>query len=157
MTRPRPWHRSRLFWLGLPILIFLLWAWFLLDSYWLLRWTRPLGHTQLSYQAGAIFIDHITIEPPPPGGPISIEYNPPGAQGFTHQTGPVSRLQRKYFTWPLSHQFAPTFPGSPYHLTRKITLPFWLLVPLYLTTWLTTLALWQRRKHRLANTPTPSP
>ena len=155
MTHPRPWHRSRLFWLGLPGLLFLLWAWFLLDSYWLVRWTRPFGYTQVAYQTGAIFINHSFIDSPNSRIPVGIDPYLPSAQGFIQQTGPVSRAHRNYFTWPPSHRVANTFANTPDHYTRRITIPFLLLVPLYLALWLTTLLLWQRRKHRHLLEKTP--
>ena len=151
MTRARPWHRSRLFWLGLPGILFLLWAWFLLDDYWLVRWTRQFGSTQIACQAGAIVLTHSTIEIPPPDSQVTVDPYPPSAQGFTQQTGPVSRAHRKYFTWPLEHKVVPTFAGAPNYHSRQITLPFWFLVPVYLAAWLTTLYFWQRRRSSLTS------
>jgi hypothetical protein len=126
---PRPFYRSTLFWLGLPGLLFLLWAWWV--SYGHTSWAGFMGPRPwwIGQAAGEVVAawnrrgspelwnfaaDYLEI-------PVS---NPPG-----------------WHRWPREPIFRPGF--------RCVVIPYYAVILAYVTTWLLTLAWWQRRKSRL--------
>ena len=60
----RPWYRSRLFWLGLPGLLFLLWAWLAFtDSVIQWRWSRlfPAAEVCLANGGGQLSVSSASM------------------------------------------------------------------------------------------------
>ena len=148
MNAPSPWHRSRLFLLGALGLLFLLCAWFISNRAAIMGWDTETNSFQIEYQPGALIARWNSF-----GETVDGVTWANAETGFTREFSTVSPANRQYFSWPLSweHQDEGQLPFS------KLTIPLWFLTPLYLALWLTTLALWQRRKHRLAKAPTAPP
>ena len=153
----RPWYRSRLFWLGLPGLVFLLWAWvnsnfvrhtvFLRDSALnstqgkLLWWGSDSDGTRIveldsrtgevtigTLGAGEMFFGSCVFPVP---GDVDSEPVEPGEQSWF----PAPR-------W----QFVDLNAATWY---RLIVLPYWLLTAGYAAILAFGLHRWQRRKLRL--------
>lgn len=125
---PRPFYRSRIFWLGLPGLLFLLWGWKgCSESAKGIAWR----HNDFAAFASTF------------SGEISVgKDNGDGrSQGYRSWNVLVDQ--------PDSGPLAPEIIRDPSVAGVLIDLPVWLLLVGYLVTWLLTLALWQRRKARL--------
>jgi hypothetical protein len=132
---PRPIHRSRLFWLGLPALIFLTWVWL---------GTRPhLAWAQKGTPAALVLL-----------GTDSGTYR----IAWTRRLSPTIRFTSTGFKKLIATQEpAPLFPTAFSHLTdesprtrrtSEIRIAHWLAVAIYLVLWLTACALWQHRKRQ---------
>jgi hypothetical protein len=163
----RPWYRSRLFWLGLPGLLFLCWAWNHSNSTRVMTHLGPSsgwagsGHgnflwfrvrTQGDELIGLDLRNGQASEEP--GGP---EYFNSSSAKFA-----VSRFHTTV-TSPLSPA-PPWFPvphGRAERLAAGtslfVSLPYWLLIAGYAALWLGGLACWQRRKVRLLKRHTSPP
>lgn len=136
----RPWYRSRLFWLGLPGLVFLLWLWLAKADQIIY-----LGHTRITRAgapttrwigAGAGSIYQITY---------SNHFDPSLKRGFHWGLDPDGPLT-----------YIPLRPFGIYHKTvdpgeyRETRLAWWVVISAYTAVWLGTVAGWQRRKARLS-------
>jgi hypothetical protein len=152
-----PWYRSRLFWLGLPGLVFLLWAWvnsnfvrhtvFLRDSALnstqgkLLWWGSDSDGTHdvlLDYRTG-----EVTVATIGPG-----ELYMAGCVFLTTgdvDSEPVEPGEQSWFPVP-RWQFVDLNAATWY---RLIVLPYWLLTAGYAAILAFGLHRWQRRKLRL--------
>ncbi len=152
---PRPFYRSRLFWLGLPGLVFLLWAWgrsnllrtrMFLPPGWVcstqgkLLWYQPAEAEDrvvtVDYREGDLSMtpDEYFVTRncfPPPRGHTTTE--------------PLLTTERRWFPPPRSRS-EPLDADSGY---RFFSLPYWMLTSSYLGVWLGGVCLWQRRKARL--------
>ena len=150
----RPWHRSRLFWLGIPGLLFLLWAWrssnltchqLTLGSWQLtstqgkaLAWSMQadIGHDLwLDYHTAEVFTEWIAPNSPP-RAPIIV----PMAAAY-----PIPPDQQCWF--PAAKWQAVDLNAGTYH--RLLVLPYWLLAGGYAVGWTGVMVAWQRRKARL--------
>jgi hypothetical protein len=135
----RPWHRSRLFWLGLPGLVFMLWLAKARESL-SLHHTGITGHresTRRSIGTSDGLIYQATSR-------TSFAVSGPEEIGFH---GSVEALDPE----------RPTcyFPLRPFGIIREneyreIWLAWWAAIPAYAAVWLGALAGWQRRKARLS-------
>jgi hypothetical protein len=124
---PRPFYRSRLFWLGLPGLVFLLWSW----------WDSVGENKGVAWTSGGV------------GTFAYISYSVIGVgtdSGGRHYEGLTP--------WKNGGLSKPAFP-SPVILREpradliSFEVPLWLLILLYLVAWPLTLGWWQRRKSRI--------
>lgn len=132
MVTPRPFYRSRAFWLGLPGLAILLWGWWVSTGY--VSWARVLGADQfLIGQCG--------------GGAYAIwdlGGSPDGWDGWEFVVGHEKMSARE--VRQLKAELAGRETNSNYHY---FSIPYYWPVLAYTATWLLTLAWWQRRKSRL--------
>jgi hypothetical protein len=160
----RPWHRSRLFWLGLPGLVFLLWAWgesnvvrlkTLVEPGWgwvwssqgKLCWHDVNGDTSdwevtVDYREGSLSVR--------PQEEFVIACGFPAPRGYIGRT-PVMIAERRWFPPPRWEAVQLDASSS----CRLVSLPYWLLTGSYAGLWLGGLSGWQRRKARLMKIPPP--
>ncbi len=127
---PRPFYRSRLFWLGLPGLVFLLWAWWFSMGYF--------SHVDFSgkYEWGIS----------QSAGNVVAIWNSGGMPNwdgvfFDHGQWSVESARAWQMTLNESRETHPAF--------RYVIVPYYAVVLAYVAVWLLTLAWWQRRKSRL--------
>ena len=129
----RPWYRSRLFWLGLPGLVFLLWL------------SSACPPRLLMMERG----DHAY------GMAVGVD---DGVRLFSLESKDGGFSRSLYFDDPSSLQKVP--PGPPIRFTNAGSnkafgftrtdgvVAYSLVIPLYLVFWIGPLAGWQRRKAR---------
>ena len=137
--QPPPIHRSRLAWLALPGLIFLLWAWLNDPAYYNFAGITLGDHTLMLLDDGGL-------------ATIDLHIYPPGqwtAPGFFHD-----RWQNEGLTGFLPPAFRFENKTTPYHTGFSLHLSYWLLTLLYLATLTATHLGWSRRHARLATTAT---
>jgi hypothetical protein len=139
---PRPFYRSRLFWLGLPGLIFLMWVWLGMRSY--LGWAQK-GYPSILVLAGTEsgtyhLAWHRRLSP-------AIQFTSTGLKTVTATQEP-----------------APLFPAAfgyqsdeslGIRRSTEIRIAHWLAVAIYLALWLTACGLWQRRKRLVLENHAP--
>jgi hypothetical protein len=133
----RPWCRSRLFWLGLPGLLFLLWGsvdWSAPRSF-----TAQIGDFRLTIGSGAR-TTRITCMTAPAGSGFAIA----GRTG-TPASDLISPLPQAVRLSKVD------LPRGSRFVSLKVA--YWFLVLLYLPLWLGGLAGWQRHKRRLLQAP----
>lgn len=128
----RPWYRSRLFWLGLPGLVFLCFSWGRgganTTSIW---WSGSRGALTLCDDNQRLEISWIE-----------------GLKGFGFQIQSDSAHPEVDALHRLSPLQVRRFPE--YHFPKvSVLVAYWMLLLLYLVVWLGALAGWQRRKARL--------
>ena len=126
---PRPFYRSRLFWLGLPGLVFLLWGWWLSTGHWSEVGSEAGIYWGIGQLGGEVYA-FWDLNGPPDWG--QFESANPGP-GLTK----VGDLKR---TLAVMREIYPTY--------RSVFIPYYWLILAYTAAWLLTLALWQRRKSR---------
>jgi hypothetical protein len=148
----RPWYRSRLFWLGLPGLLFLLWGW-LADPLAVSGVTVTLGDYRLTVGDWSR-VGRISWEVYGSGGRLSAQ----GIRTFSGRLGgsvPVDEGEvRDRQAFPPAFRYEVQEDHStPVGLRRipQVRVAYWLLLLLYLPAWGALLAGWQRRKSRLLN------
>lgn len=139
----RPWYRSRLFWLGLPGLLFMLWLWLVKADY-----SFSFSYTAITGPAKSTTRSIIT-------------HNGTIYQGTSWDSGPG----RSGFRWSAVHRPRPVFkvPDRPFEIERgttdgpgghseyrEIWLAWWVAVSAYTAVWLGSVAGWQRRKAQLS-------
>lgn len=127
--KPRPFYRSRLFWLGLPGLVFLLWGWWISTGN--LSWTGFLG-------AGSWMIGQI-------GGEVFAMWDSDGGPDWgsffvRHAETTGKEAQEWTDSMVAESERRPSF--------SLVFIPYYWPVLAYTATWLLTLAWWQRRKAR---------
>jgi hypothetical protein len=133
---PRPFYRSRLFWLGLPGLIFLMWVWLGTRPYFV--WTQK-GYPSVIVLAGT------------DSGTYRLAWHRRLSSAIQFSSTGLRTVTSTQEPGPL---FPPAFgyqsdesPGI--RRSTEIRLSHWLAVAIYLAVWLTACGLWQRRKRRL--------
>lgn len=123
-----PFHRSWLFWLGLPALLFLGWLWWIAPP----RMLKIGGGSYLQTLAYSDALEIVVVDSPSPFR-------------WRTQTGKAHESDR-------AHPFKPVFKVQrmKFHSTRYTYLSMrpWLPIAAYVTLWLGALALWLRRKSR---------
>ena len=163
----RPFYRSRLFWLGVPGVVFLLWGWW--DSerhYTEVSWVKPRSFVAAYQHEGriALLVTEETHSAAFRGPRIQFarEDDLPIWRGGINEvlfeddsefserfeaarSGPFPGLFRRRWSFPYwpSPSFAGSLPWLPY---REWGADFWLVVSGYTALWLGTVAGWQRRK-----------
>lgn len=157
----RPWYRSRLFWLGIPGFLFLLWAWrssnftghqLTLGSWELystqgkvLAWSKQSdieNDFHLDYRTAEVFVEWIA-----PNTPTRARMIVPLAAAY-----PIPPGEQCWFAAPRWRSLT----LNPNAFYRLRVLPYWLLTGGYAALWLGGLAAWQRRKERLSRSPLAS-
>jgi hypothetical protein len=135
----RPWYRSRLFWLGMPCLLFLFWGWFAKSRVW--GEVKVGGHRlAIGNTEGQL---RILFTGSSHGFVIA------GRQGTDHQARETSLL-------PSAIKLTVIDFSSGWRLTN-LKLAYWFLLLLYVTAWSIWLVAWQRRKARLLKAPAEPP
>jgi hypothetical protein len=158
----RPFYRSRLFWLGIPGLLFLLWAWrnsnvvrieALVQPGWVWSSQGKLCWHEVDAATGAweVTVDYregtLSVRPKEE---FVIVCGFAAPRGFISRT-PVMIAERRWFP-PPRWEAVQLDASSSY---RLISLPYWLLTGSYLGLWLGGLSAWQRRKARLMKIAPP--
>ena len=137
----RPWYRSLLFLLGIPGLVFGVWAWGLM----------PTPRLSLSYSTSRnqLFVspsEHKVISicqrsfsrtSTEPRGFIIYPYNLAADRAGDGTGGPPA------FRWE-------TLEFEPGVMVRHVFIAYWAIVALYTAAWILALVGWQRRKRRIA-------
>jgi hypothetical protein len=136
-----PWYRSRLFWLGIPGLVFMLWLWLAKAresfSFRHTGITGPRESTSRSIGTSDGLIYQATVR-------SSFGVSGPHEIGFH---GSLEALESERPTCYL--------PLRPFGIIREneyreIWLAWWAVIPAYTVVWLGAVACWQRRKSRLS-------
>jgi len=141
----RPWYRSRLFWLGLPGLVFMLWLW-------------------LAKADQRLFFGHNAITGPNEQSTRSIGSSDGVILQSTSRNdfhgGKLPVLGFRGFKAGLDRDEPVTyFPVRPFGIiskatyqseTRGIWVAWWVVISAYTAVWLGAVAGWQRRKARLS-------
>ncbi len=126
---PRPFYRSRLFWLGLPGLVFLLWAWWLSTGHYSGAGFGGGNNWVIGQMGGEVFAQWVSTSGPD-WGEFGVEHR--------EMTGEDAQDVKEMFVF--MNGCSPAF--------RAIFIPYYWPVIAYTATWLFSLALWQRRKSR---------
>ncbi len=142
----RPWYRSRLFWLGLPGLVFLLWLWLAKA-----RQSFTFGHNAITGTAESTSrwistsdgsIHQTTYKNSGTGWPPGFHWHGFHGSGAGFDPGkPVTYFPLR----PFGIIHATTYYGE----YREIRLAWWVVISAYTAVWLGAVACWQRRKARL--------
>ncbi len=141
---PRPFYRSRLFWLGLPGLVFLLWLWLLFSP------------KAICIDAGQRSFDVLSF-------PSAIEFTTSeDRNAFPSWEVDVWPLEEEdrvdpgdhLFKWDYDERYAGIPAGggsfvSGFWRQHYLSMRPWLPSAAYLVLWLAAVAWWQRRKYRL--------
>lgn len=139
--------RSRLFWLGLPGLIFIAWAWMSPlfsgeGKYFSARWIAPgnfyqgFGATQ-DFHRMQLWL----------GRPYAGIGNPFRQTGITSRSFPFDARRH---SWSVNERGPIWFDwGNPSADSFTIAVDYWLMAPAYLTLWTAAVILWQYRKRRM--------
>ncbi|MEK7953925.1 hypothetical protein [Luteolibacter soli] len=137
-----PWHRSRLFWLGLPALAFLLW----------LGIVQPVTSFTLNWT------DHRLSLGTRDGRFTSILETGRGGFAIAGQTGTAQGISgKRFFPSAFKHSvFNLSSAPGPYRLTT-LFIAAWFVALLYLILWSALLLVWQRHKARLLESTSNSP
>ncbi len=135
---PRPFYRSRLFWLGLPGLVSLSWM-SLGDPGRLSMVEVRLGDHTLRF-TDRLRVAQIRTEIPKnvPLGNLGIRYISPRNAKTSESPG----------LFPRAMQYSGWYSGRR-QSSGDASIAYWFLTALYLSSWLAILAIWQRRKSRL--------
>ena len=141
-TMIRPWYRSRLFWLGLPGLVFMGWLWLAkADQSFFFSHTAITGPTESTTRSigakdGSIY-QRTSWNSYGVGGRVGFHW-----RGF-HGSGRSTYFPRRPFG---------IVRVTTYHVghDREIALAWWVVVSAYTAAWLGAVAGWQRRKARLS-------
>jgi hypothetical protein len=142
----RPWYRSRLFWLGLPGLVFLLWLWLaqagqvFAFGHHAINGTSESTLRTIGASEGSIY-------------QITTRYHYGlGARhgfhwrGFNDSGAGLAPKRGTYFPRPFAIIRRPLWRREH----REIRLAWWVAVFAYTAVWLGAVAVWHRRKARLS-------
>lgn len=141
---PRPFYRSRLFWLGLPGLVFLLWV-LVPGRASEVTWVRASDSFSISREDGSIRGTYQRF---------MIRRGHPTLDFLLPPTGFSSRSHAD----SVGTIFAPAFEmvgGRGATHFDSVSMGCWFMLILYLAAWLGFLLWWQRRKSRLMKLQTP--
>lgn len=137
----RPWYRSRLFWLGLPGLVFMLWLWlakagqsFDVGYTWNI-WPAETTTRSIGISDGSLY-QVTNTNSYGATGPPTVGFH--GSEVGLDPDEPVTY-----------------FPHRPFGLIReddywKTWLAWWVVISAYTAVWLGAVAGWQRRQARLS-------
>ena len=157
----RPFYRSRLFWLGVPGLVFLMWAWW--DSGGNttgVRWYRGREFLRAEVGVGHLELSR-TTELKPRKRIILNPFAVSRDELYEEETDrTVRRRDRQWDFRPAFERPQPESvdPFEPMFKVSGIGIAVWMIVLSYLVLWLGTVWAWQRRKARLLklrNAPSP--
>jgi hypothetical protein len=135
-----PWYRSRLFWLGLPGLLFLLWTWLGCSIAGWVGWMTDDYFPIVGHYDGSISVEWMEdlgmgFEFGDKG--LRWDYVPNGERGLW---SPAAQFQRK------------EEPGT--QRRTRLMIADWTMVLAYLSAWWLIYRWWQRRKARLLKVST---
>ncbi|MEK7951564.1 hypothetical protein [Luteolibacter soli] len=137
-TRPG-FTRLLSFWLGLPLLLFLFWAWWDSTRFLsLIECQRPSDKFEFSSFMGRIQVGHYPTDP----------Y---GSTKWDFDHMPLSKLR-------FDRDMEAAFPRYLTLRANSLAIAHWFLISLYAAAWLGSSFLWHRRKLRLmtaASAPPP--
>ncbi|MCW1883904.1 hypothetical protein OKA04_04140 [Luteolibacter flavescens] len=134
----RPWYRSRLFWLGVPGFLFLMWAW--TDSNVRVTQFNCEGREAacvIQSRSGAINFD--------------AQNGDWGEMSFSSHSEPLDGMEERWFPAAFSPETKDDDPFDPVNQPAEVA--YWAIVLGYMMLWGATVAVWQRRKQRLAPKP----
>lgn len=145
----RPWYRSRLFWLGVMGLVFLLWLWVdsmrydtMIDVYWKDHgWGFFSAFSEL--KAGAA-IDPFFV---PTGGLDFEVFRSRVYLGPDVDYTSVDPFENSIWPGTLAEAMFPGALGRP-SAVHTLGLAYWLITLVYLSGWAGSLIVWQRWKRR---------
>jgi hypothetical protein len=141
----RPWYRSRLFWLGLPGLVFLLWLWLIFSPRAICIDAGQRSFDLLSFRS-ALELTTSDDRWAPPAWEIDVFPLDEEAD----RIDPGDHLfKRDYHAWPGEIDVGGVRRLEFFRLDYVSMRP-WLPVAAYLVLWVAALALWQWRKTRLS-------
>ena len=143
---PRPLHRSRLFWLGLPGLVFLLWGWWDSTHYrTIFGRTTATGHVQVQSIGHMVMGIEVRGEGPPWSGSWAFLHLPETMVYADPKTG---RMVNEYRVLPryVAYKNRVYSDGSS---MRRVEVAYWFMVAVYGCAWVSACVVWQRRKRRL--------
>lgn len=149
---PRPVYRSRLFWLGLPGLVFLLWTWWDSGQHFSgVTRQRPSETLEINVAAGRLcMVSYRDLDEGAGHPPAPVQYNVDRRViTASHEAG---ARPRQFDTPRAIERLTGSAEDDPFGVsyeTRGIEVACWLLVLVYLFLWSTALLTWQRRKSRL--------
>jgi hypothetical protein len=151
---PRPFYRSRLFWLGLPGLVFLLWTWWDSGQHFSgVTWQRPSETIEINVAAGRLCM--VSYRDPDEGAgqlPAPVQYSVDRRVMITASLPEAGVRPRQFDTPRAIERLTGSAEDDPFgasYETRGIEVACWLLLLVYLFLWSTALLTWQRRKSRL--------
>jgi phosphatidylglycerophosphate synthase len=142
----RPWYRSRLFWLGLSVLVFFLWSW--ADSQRFESWISKEGRGRILVLRQAEGTVSFLV--------VSYAGSGPAGSGFNAARSKVEA--DPYYEGPAKPRwFGPAFhhwvwdidEGAERQETWEVA--WWVIAAGYLVIWTGILVFWQRRRARLWN------
>jgi hypothetical protein len=148
----RPVHRSRLFWLGLPGLVFLIWTWWDSGQHFAgLTWQRRSETMEINVAAGRLcMVSYRDLDEGAGQLPAPVQYNV--ERRVITASLPDSGARPRQFDTPRAIECltgsAEDDPFEVTYETRGIEVACWLLVLVYLFLWSTALLTWQCRKSR---------
>jgi hypothetical protein len=130
--RERGWWRSRLFWLGMPGLMFLLWGWFAIPrTTATLTWRGVDGYVTLGHASRLAYCYFVP----------SLEKVPPRWQRGATVSTAILEPERTNAVFPRAIQFDLGRRGG-----FNVFVAYWFLIFMYLPLWLGALAVSQRRR-----------
>ncbi len=137
----RPWHRSRLFLLGIPGLVFGVWAWGVMPTP-SLSLSYATGHNQLIVAPSEHKVIAIHQRPLPSSakGPRGFRIYPYNLASVRAGAGTGVPPAFRWETRELD-------PGI---VVRDVFVAYWAVVLLYTAGWIVALVGWQRRKRTMA-------
>lgn len=144
----RRWYHSRLFWIGFCGFVGGLWVWLSPiiageGRYFGARWIAPGNFYQGFGVTQNIHSLEIWM-----GRPYAGFANLGRQTGITNVSFP---FESRRHSWSANEQGPFWFQwGNPSADSFTIAIDYWFLAPSYLITWISTVILWQRRKHRFA-------
>jgi hypothetical protein len=156
----RRFYRSRLFWLGVPGLVFLVWAWWDSGGYVSnARWVRGSSMDDVRVTGGWVGWKRMTHLPPSPLAPIlSVDPFTTGRNVRLEEV-PLAQLctaktMDRQFDVPAGFEVVsrvlPAPSGQGGERTMILRVALWVVVAAYVMMWLGTVFWWQRRKARVA-------
>ena len=142
----RPWYRSRLCWLGIPGLLFLLWI-SLGDPYRYCHFRVRLGEYDVGF-TDRLRHAHLRLNIPKDGTlePLAIEFTKPRIFRSGDDPGLFPRAISRSTGWN----------SRPSRSEVELAIAYWFLTLAYLAVWSVLLMGWQRRKARLQRGLSPA-
>jgi len=135
MPHPRSFYRTRRFWLGLPVLLFLIWAW----------WDSTRFMSVLYFQLPGYSCNLVSLKGSA-GCTCNRNQSPSRMDSWQFHHTPLSEV--RYVL--RNNSFFPRYFSSH---GNRFGVAYWFIITLYGTAWLGTSLLWNRRKVRLMSTP----
>lgn len=151
-----PFSRSRLFWVGLPGMVFLFWAW--KDSSFHSTAVHQYHFGKLSaivHWQGGITLGQVQFSPPRESALFDLKQNRFGLYPANSPITPASGLSFARYAPPnieVEREFFPSFQSGSLSTTSdfwSVFVPHGLLILAYSVLWVTAMLVWQRRKSRL--------